>query len=325
MIENITTYSKFAEANQCDLFINTIGYETRSIYQINSNFSNYSNVMTFKFNSNNSNIDKRTDTNLRNCKNKSISLIEVHYSDWKTVIKAISSSIETLQKQKSNGIELHIDYSSMPRAWYCRIAILVIKKLRNIDTAYFWYSQGIYGEYKKFPSAGVNEFILFSGKPSIEPNSDRTHIVGCGYDSLRTKAIVSVLDPSNLVACYSYPLNDAKIKQKVLSENQSVLTRSMYAFPLILNDFKLSLMKLIESTHELIINGDVIIVPDGPKPMILASSIIPIITGLKGVTCLHVSRHERFFVPIEVKATGNVYGFQFKGKPNINNGNLNEG
>ena len=55
--------------------------------------------------------------------------------------------------------------------------------------------------------------------------------------------------------------------------------------------------------------GDIVLVPDGPKPLIMAMSLIPEIVGIPGISCLHVSRNKKFFKPIDVEAIDSVIGF----------------
>lgn len=52
--------------------------------------------------------------------------------------------------------------------------------------------------------------------------------------------------------------------------------------------------KLCELVYDQMQSGQVIIIPDGPKPLIMAMSLIPDIVKKDGVTCLHISRNTNF-------------------------------
>ena len=78
--------------------------------------------------------------------------------------------------------------------------------------------------------------------------------------------------------------------KKCLEDNKDILRSSYYKFTVPLNDFVYAYSKIADVARELRRLGDVIIVPEGPKPQILASSIVPRALGLDGITCFHVTR-----------------------------------
>jgi len=100
-------------------------------------------------------------------------------------------------------LHVHIDYSCMPRKWYCKLPLAIEQVLRARDKAFFWYTAGNYsvGEY---PTAGVSDFQVFAGRASLSATS-RTHVFGLGFDKIRANAICSVLDPQYLICFYANP------------------------------------------------------------------------------------------------------------------------
>lgn len=67
--------------------------------------------------------------------------------------------------------------------------------------------------------------------------------------------------------------------------------------------------------------GDIVIVPDGPKPLILAASLIPMRMGVPGVLCFHVTRRKgQNYQPVDVKPIGEPFGLSFVGKKGSVNG-----
>ncbi len=70
--------------------------------------------------------------------------------------------------------------------------------------------------------------------------------------------------------------------------------------------------KLSEIATEFLLLGNVILIPDGPKPLIFAISLIPDILCKSGLTCLHISRNSEYFEAVDVTATGTVYGFSIR-------------
>ena len=49
--------------------------------------------------------------------------------------------------------------------------------------------------------------------------------------------------------------------------------------------------------------------PDGPKPLVFAMSMVPLLLEKLGVTCLHVSRNKEYYNAINVDPTDKIYGF----------------
>jgi hypothetical protein len=307
-IENFDP-SENRNKNIIDIFVFAIGYEERSLAMYDHFFNDEKiEKIAFLFND-----YKKYPIAVKNYKkilNNSVETNIVDYSDSDIVFNIIKTKISSL-KPREKKINVHFDYSSMPRSWYCQLAIKsqeIIKK----GKVYFWYAQGDYQqEVDSWPSAGIEDFCVFAGRASLRPINERSHILGVGFDSLRAHAIASVLDPSYLVITLSHAQGDMGMRKKVKEVNQEIINASAYSVTLPIDDFVFSMSKLYETIKELLPNGDVILVPDGPKPQVLVSSIMPQIFNGVGVVCLHVKRHDSIYEAINVKFSGAVFGFSY--------------
>jgi hypothetical protein len=188
---------------------------------------------------------------------------------------------------------------------------LILKPiLRKDDSACFWYAMGNYPkEYTEYPTAGIESITAFSGRPSLRANNSRSHIIGIGYDSVRTQAIASIVDPSRIAACLAFPSFASSIRTNIEDVNSITLAKSALVLALHIDNFSLMLSEICDTTSMLMCNGDVILIPDGPKPLILAMSMVPSIINKEGVSCLFVSRNATHFEPIDVEPVDKVYGF----------------
>lgn len=291
-----------------DLFICTIGYEERSSYLFDhlSDHLNPDNTLVFA-------TDNYTRFEYAKQKVEQISAIGygpkiIRYQDYECALSDIRKVTEKKMDEKPS-ISVYIDYSSMPRAWYCRLPMLFQKILRCGDRVYFWYAEGYYeGNYQSYPTAGIDAFVLFSGKPALLADH-RVHVLGLGYDFVRTQGIISIIDPEYMVLFESHDLNRTDIFENVINANESVIAQASMTTSLELSDFTFMISKLCEIAYEYTGNAEVIFVPDGPKPLILAMSIIPDLIELPGIVCLHVTRNYEQFSPIRVTASGEVVGF----------------
>ena len=246
---------------------------------------------------------------------------ECSADDKRGIIEHIIDGIERLIKRSSkSSVEVHVDYSSMPRLWYCTIFTLAQSLLRPDDKLYFWYTAGIY-QGAEYPTAGTSDVSLFSGRPSLTPKV-RTHLFGLGFDRIRASAIFRVLDPQNLVCFYADPGIRHEYVEKVNTDNRDLLAAAKLVFTAPVGDFVTAFSRIAEVTREFAAEGDVILVPDGPKPLVLASSLVPFFLNRNGIVSLHV-RRRRSQVPgvKDVPAAGEVYGFVVRGM-NVASGSL---
>lgn len=212
-------------------------------------------------------------------------------------------------------VEVHVDYSCIPRLWYCRLPVILDAVLRPCDTAFFWYTPGAYPE-TDYPTAGIDDFELFSGKPSLGAKI-RTHILGLGFDRTRSQAIWSVLDPQNLVCFYADPAVRPQYVERVKEDNEYVLAAAKSEFTVPIGDFVDAYSRIASVAFECRHYGDVILVPDGPKPFVLAASLVPFRSVENGITCFHVKRRKSAdFKPVDVSPAGDPFGFHFRGQGN---------
>ena len=139
-------------------------------------------------------------------------------------------------------------------------------------------------------------------------------IFGLGFDRIRSQAIWSVLDPQNLICFYTDPGVIDGYVDRVKEENKDILRAANHHFTVPYFDFEYTLSKINSVVREFREIGDVILVPDGPKPLVLATSIIPYLNTQPGIVCFHVNRRKGLeFKQVDVKPVGQPYGFYFNG------------
>ncbi len=295
--------------NEKDLFICAFGYESRSIalYKKIKSVILSSNIHAFIFDD-----YKKYDymaTQIDQVIEKKEAVTEMaRYDSALVVCNSIKNLIQS-KIESEETITVHIDYSSMPRRWYYRLPQLLRKILRENDKAFFWYVAGMYpGDYEVYPSAGIDSFTVL-GKPSLRIGTKRMHVIGLSYDAVRTSAMISILDPDSYITCNAYNKENKEIGDNVRLVNEQVISRANMEISLQIDDFSFMISKLCEISNEFLPLGDVILVPDGPKPLIFAMSMVPLLLGKAGVTCLHVSRNREYYSAVNVEATDKIYGF----------------
>ena len=304
--------------NRIDFFVTCIGYEERSFYIYKKIIQklNYNSILLFAIED--YSIYPKSKKIINEAQSKQIECCIVKYTDSKIVHERIINRVSSILKKDCQA-QIHIDYSSMPRSWYCKIPELMNGILLPTSKVFFWYSQGEYEMYEnEYPTVGIDSYVLFSGKPSLFERK-RTHFIGVGYDSIRTNGIITLLNPELIVICEANDPARIDIITKVEESNKSIIDESYMRLSLDITDIDYMISKLSGIVNEVykIAMSDIILVPDGPKPLIFVMSMIPWLSGEEGICCLHMVRNDKIFKPQNVKAIGEDNSSLFSDKDHL--------
>lgn len=282
-----------------DIFICAFGYETRSTYlfeKIEANIKK-ENILIF-FLEDNSIIDK-----IDALRKKGIVCIKSEYISGQFVQNKICDFVDA---KRGDKLRVHIDYSSMPRNWYYNLPILLNEYPAKI---YFWYIVGNYSyDYMVYPTAGIDTYTTI-GKPLLRIEKKRVHVFGLSYDDVRTKAIVSQIDPDAYIVCNAFDHSNMKRGENVDEINQQLISKAISEQIFYYDDFSFMFSKLCEIAIEYSNGGNVIFVPDGPKPLIFAMSLVTLYLDKEGVSCIHIYRNVPIKDQVNVEPTDIILGF----------------
>lgn len=226
----------------------------------------------------------------------------VNYRDYKLVYEAIKSF---LLRNESSENKVFIDYSSMPRTWYSELPIKLDPYIKGIEYVY------VVGRYTRnetnFPCAGIDSFAM-TGIPSLR-NNGRLHVIGIGYDAIRTTGIVQRLDPDMYSICCARRSDDDQMEKRVKKANKSIIDQALFTTTVMMDDFPFMVAKLCEIAYEYVDFGDVVYVTDGPKPLIMAMSLVPTIVNKTGIVCVHFFRNQINYKFVDVYPTNRYISF----------------
>ena len=107
---------------------------------------------------------------------------------------------------------------------------------------------------------------------------------------------------------------DDEMEKKVHEVNEHVLKQAVSSISLYTDDFSFLVARLCEVANEYLPMGDVVFVPDGPKPLIMAMSLVPQLLNKQGVVCMLVSRNLDCYEPLDVKPKKTILCFGFRGE-----------
>ena len=210
-------------------------------------------------------------------------------------------------------LHIHVDYSSMPRSWYCGLLQRIPGIISEQEFCTFWYSLGQYTKTQS-PTAGIDDFVCYSGKPSLGATR-RQHIIGLGFDAVRTSAIFTVLDPQEVTTFYGVSSQLPEYRNRILRDNYAFFEPGRPSVELVIDDYLECYSKLRSIIRDAARFGDAIVVPDGPKPLVLAASTIVRDLDHQGIVCIHVRRRKDKDAPAEdIQGTGQPIGFSIAGR-----------
>lgn len=283
---------QYVDLNPDDILICAFGYEARSYYLLQKNFSTRNKFNTFIVQFDDLDVKALPPTLLRNIENLEIGTITCSYAQGRKFQEGVIKFLSEIADISAHKI--YIDYSSMPRNWYCYLPYRIEHMFCDVSLElFFLYVPGIYPEeYESYPTAGIDGLVLFSGGALPRIDAQTTHLIALSYDTTRTQGLLDMLEPEFLMVCYVYDTPEKKAEIEHI--NEDIIRRASVSIAFPIDDFVSIMKKLNEVILEQVNDGQIVIIPDGPKPLILAMSLASLLAGVEdGITCLHVNRSEQ--------------------------------
>jgi hypothetical protein len=212
-------------------------------------------------------------------------------------------------------LRLLVDYSSMSRLWYSAILnwARYVEGLSEI-TVDLLYSVGDHRKAKRTPM-GIKDILALPGyEGATGPRANSVAVFGLGFDSLATLCVLDRLEPD---ICYSYYASPAAFDdypERVRSANQEMIAaHSQRTLELPLSSVEQTFRYLVELITPHRGEANIIFVPMGPKPHVLATLLVAM--RFREVGCLRVSGQRT--APEDVGTTGAVVAtrMEFRSNP----------
>ena len=206
---------------------------------------------------------------------------------------------------KSTDLPLHIllDYSSMSRLWYAAVLNWSRLAASTRDVVIdFIYSMGRYDEQKH--DMVIRDMVSI---PGCEGRAYRLResvaIFGLGFHGLATLCVLERLEADTVYALLASPGSSPEYVKKTMSINKDLIKnqKTKSILPLPLSSIETCYRHLAETIAPHRLDGEITLVPMGPKPHILASILLAM--RFQEVACLRVSGTP---YPIDVKPTGEI-------------------
>lgn len=203
--------------------------------------------------------------------------------------KPIFDRLNSISANDSDSVHILIDYSSMSRLWYCAVLnwarLAPMGKSVCIDCVYS------IGQYKKKMSPMVIRDIITLPGCEGQPYRLRESIAvfGLGFHGMATLCVLDRLEADSVYAFYADPGASPGDVERTLDANKDLIsghkTHKSFGAPL----------RSVESTYRYLaeviaphrIDGEISLIPMGPKPHVLTSMLVAM--RFKQVACLRVT------------------------------------
>ena len=127
---------------------------------------------------------------------------------------------------------------------------------------------------------------------------------------LETHGIWTHLDPQVTISVIARSPNNGAHCQRVKRENPEIISASTGIYEVEIDKFGSMLATLIDLSRKHQGFGDIALVPDGPKPLVIAMSLVPNYLDEKGFYCWHVSHVKPDdYEPLDVVCSDEYFGF----------------
>ncbi len=209
--------------------------------------------------------------------------------------------------ERDRTVSVLVDYSSMSRLWYAAI----LNWARHVPNSHnleidFLYSIGLYPN-KPTSTPVIDEVLSIPGFEGGALGLGPTVlVVGLGFHGSMAQVVVEHIEPDILFGYLASPAPFERYEKRVRKENRDFIARAgedrVLTLPLAsVADTERQLMELAIPYMD---RAEVVLVPMGPKPHVLASILVSMRLGQ--VACLRVSTRRR--EPEIVEASGDVVG-----------------
>jgi hypothetical protein len=186
---------------------------------------------------------------------------------WRTVIDDAFRSAD-------RPINVFVDYSSMPRAAYGALVVETIRQLRpKIKSITFAYVPGVHSDDID-GSRGIKGLRSLIGTEGESRFQRAAFLLGLGYDGTLSETVVELFQASHFSTLYASPGATTDAVARVIAANMSILERA----ELIGTAPAWSIREAMDQYQRLAdwYSGyrDVMVVPLGPKPHVLAGILM---------------------------------------------------
>ncbi len=195
--------------------------------------------------------------------------------------------LRTIEEQRDREYRILIDYSSMSRLWYAAL-LNWARTDRNLNrvSMSFVYSLGAYRT--RYAPLVINDILAIPGCEGLPDPYRKTAAVFClGYDGESTLTVFDKLEADYVYAVIANPGVSSESPQTARQRNRDFLNEKVELMEMPLRSVDVAYWKLGELVSVHRSTDNIVILPMGPKPHVLATILLAM--QFPEITLLRVS------------------------------------
>lgn len=210
--------------------------------------------------------------------------------------------LQRIAKPEMKQIRILVDYSSMSRTWYAAVANWARVVSENCTvTVDFMYSVGVYPE--ELTPIFVDSIGVMAACEGGPPRFEKAvSILGLGFYQEMAQTVLEHLQPDSKYVYWADPGATKTYAQRVTGANQFLIDSADGRLRVPFHDVEGTLRGLTELALPHLPHSEVVCVPLGPKPHVLATVLLCL--RFPYISCLRVSAHRE--KPEHVASTGEI-------------------
>lgn len=210
--------------------------------------------------------------------------------------------LQTAKIDPSKPLRILVDYSSMSRVWYAGILnwARFTSSYKNIILDLV-YSVGSHQD--TLPPMVISDFVSIPGcEGGAAPVFRSVAVFGLGFEGLAALCVLDRLEPDEVYAYFASPAAFADYPARARAENQELIYHADATLELPLSSVAQTYSLLAELVAPHRSHAEVVMIPMGPKPHVLAAILLSM--RFEEIGCLRVSGKR--FTRERVQATGEI-------------------
>lgn len=245
--------------------------------------------------------------------------IPVSYDSDRPIFDALHATGSSVGTETQDALRILIDYSSMSRSWFN--AVLNFYKLgagkRPVNIT-FVYSVGEYKDIQRdFPSGRsdftVDELLCLPGLEGgpMRPKST-VAILGLGFEWVQPFSVIEQVEPDTTYVFNAHPGAIQEYGAVALDRNKYFIREfvksTAHVIQIPLRSVETAYRTLTEIILPISQEANVVLIPMGPKPHVLASILVA--SKFREVACLYAKGSRSREISVEVTTEDDIVATQ---------------
>jgi hypothetical protein len=190
--------------------------------------------------------------------------------EWSAVISAEYARL-------GRPLRVLVDYSSMPRTVYGSLVLEMLRGMRDkVESISAVYVGGRHASDadRSRQLLGLKSLIGTEGHFSDEPNVQPAFVLGLGFDGALAEAIIEKFQIEHFSCFLADPGSTPDAAERATSVNDYIISRAERTSRIGICDLDVAVERIVDLCEWYMDRRPVLLVPIGPKPLVLASLVV---------------------------------------------------